>query len=134
MKLNLIACVLVWSIILGLACYLFGAHVQSNTDTAAQADQKEKERKQLKRKNLKALASGVRTQQAQAATDSNFQELRANYETDQHENPGIGCVLDPISLRRWNEANDQSDGAATRKPDGAVPATAPREGGGERSE
>lgn len=134
MKGGLIAGILVWSILLAIGAYLVGCHVQSNADTAAQADQKEKERKQLKRKNGKALAAGLRTEQAQAATDNTFQQLRADYETDQHKTPGIGCVLDPVSLRRWNEANAQSDGAAAGEPAGEVPAAPEGEAGRERGE
>lgn len=126
--------ILLWSIILGIGAFLFGCHVQSNADVAAQAKQKEIARKQLVRKNAKGLAVGVRTEQAQAATDSTFQQLRADYETDQHNTPGIGCVLDPLSLRRWNEANGQSDSTAPGEPDGEVPAAAEGESGRERSE
>jgi hypothetical protein len=134
MKANAVACILIWSIILAIGFYLIGCHFQSNADTAAQADQRERERKQLKRKNTKALAAGVHTEQAQAASDTAFQQLRADYETDQRTTPGIGCVLDPVSLRRWNEANAQSDGAAASEPDGEVPAAAEGEAGGKRGQ
>jgi hypothetical protein len=126
--------ILVWSILLAIGAYLFGCHVQSNVDIAGQADQKEVARKQLARKNTKGLAAGVRTEQAQAATDFTFQRIRADYETDQHNTPGIGCVLDPLSLRRWNEANGESDGTTPGEPDGQVPAAAEGESGRERGE
>lgn len=125
--------ILVWSIILGVGSYLFGCHVQSNADVAAQADQKELERKALKRKNSKGLAAGLRTEQAQAAADTTFQQLRSDYETDQRNTPGTGCVLDPVSLRRWNEANGQSDGPTAGEPAGEMPGTAEGEAGRERS-
>lgn len=128
------ALILVWSIILGIGSYLFGCHVQSNADIAAQAAEKETARIALKRKNVKGLAAGVKTENAQAASDATFQQLRADYETDQHNNPGIGCVLDPVSLRRWNEANGQSDGTTPGEPDGQVPAAAEGQAGRERGE
>ncbi len=134
MKPTTVVCILVWSIILAIGFYLIGCHVQSNADTAAQADQKEKDRKNLKRKNGQALGAGLRTEQAQAASDTTFQRLRADYETDQKQNPGIGCVLDLVSLRRWNEANAESDGGTASQSDGQVPAAAEGESGRERGE
>ncbi|MBA5605851.1 hypothetical protein H3H36_10815 [Duganella sp. FT3S] len=87
-----------------------------------------------RRKDAAAVASGLRTEKAQAATDHYFNNLRTEYETEQKSNPGIGCVLDPVSLRRWNDANAQSDGAAPGEPDGGLPAAAPPDGATERSQ
>lgn len=126
--------VLAWSILLGGASYKFGVRVQKNADLADQARSDKRDRKLAARKDRKALAAGVRTEHDQAATDSYFQRLRADYETDQHNNPGIGCVLDPVSLRRWNEANTQSADAAAGEPAGEVSPPAEGEGGGERRE
>ncbi|MBX9792942.1 MAG: hypothetical protein K2Y02_01445, partial [Burkholderiaceae bacterium] len=92
-----------------------------------------KEATAVKQKNVRALAVGVRTQQAQDEADTFFQHLRTEYENDQNK-PGTGCVLDPVSLRRWNDANAQSDGPATGEPDDEMPAAAESSSGAERSE
>lgn len=126
--------VLVWTILVAVCSFLFGCHVQSNADEDQKSKAKDAERTQLKRKNTKALAAGVRVEQVQAAADTAFQQLRSAYEAEQHDDPHAGCVLDPVSLRRWNDANAQSDGGATGEPDAEVPAAAEGEPGPERSQ
>lgn len=134
MKAWLIGGILAWSIVLAGSSYWYGGQVQANADKADQADAKELERKALKHKNTKALAAGVRTEKAQAVADASFQQIQSDYEIDQHTNPDIGCVLDPVSLRRWNEANGQSDSPAAGEPVGEVPAAAEGDAGRERGQ
>lgn len=106
-----------------------GAATAGNEVKAIQQAQKTSERKQRA-----GLAAGVRTEQAQAATNTYFDQLHTAYETDQQQHPGIGCVLDPVSLRRWNDANAQSsDGAASEFND-TVPDAPGAAAGTERSE
>lgn len=112
---------LAWSVTLSVGGYKFGAHVQSIEDQAAQAKGRDAEVAQAEVKQKKALAAGVRTEQAQAKTDVFFQTLRADYETDKTIYPITGCVLDPVSLRRWNAANAQSDDGAPGEPADGVP-------------
>jgi hypothetical protein len=125
---------LVWSIVFGAACYGFGVYVQSNASTAELVKDQKKDTQLTKAKNRKALAAGIRAEQAQVKTDTYFQHLRSDYETDQHNNPGIGCVLDPVSLRRWNDANAQSGSPAAGQPDHGLPQPTATEAGPERSE
>ena len=129
-----IAAALAWSLLLGGACYRLGAYVQTNINQAAQSKGQTKDANLAKRKNVKALAAGVRVEQAQDATAAFFSTLRTDYETDQQNHPGIGCVLDAVSLRRWNAANSQSDGDATTEPADDVPPAAAVNAGPERSE
>ena len=129
-----IAAALAWSLLLGGACYRLGAYVQTNINQAAQSKGQTKDANLAKRKNVKALAAGVRVEQAQDATAAFFSTLRTDYETDQQNHPGIGCVLDAVSLRRWNAANSQSDGDAATEPADDVPQAAAVDAGPERSE
>lgn len=125
---------LVWSVALSGAGYRFGVHMQANADQVEQDRKRDADAALAQRKSAKALAAGVRAEQAQANTDAFFQHLRADYETDQHNDPGIGCVLDPVSLRRWNDANAQSDGAPAGEPDDGMPQPAGPDAGPERGE
>jgi uncharacterized protein HemX len=118
---------LVWSIALVGGAFFYGGHVQKNADIAEQAQDQWNESEYLRLKNRKAVAAGIRTEKAQAKTDQFFQQLRAEYETDQREDPAIGCVLDPVSLRRWNQANAGPDGDATGDLDAGVQPPAPTE-------
>ncbi|MBC7857996.1 MAG: hypothetical protein H7Z39_04290 [Burkholderiaceae bacterium] len=125
---------LLWSVGLSMAGYKFGVHVQSIEGQVAQAKGRDVEVAQAEVKRGKALASGVRTERAQAKTDAFFQTLREDYEIDQTIYPNTGCVLDPVSLRRWNAANAQSDGGAPGEPADGVPEPSALEGGPERCE
>lgn len=87
-----------------------------------------------RRKDRAGLAAGKRTEQAQLNTDRFYQNLRTTYEDEQRNDSGIGCVLDPVSLRRWNEANAQSDAPAAGKSDDGLPQPASAEAGAERSQ
>lgn len=112
--------ILAWSIVLGIGSYFLGVHHQRNADVTQQAEEREIENEITRLRNKQSTASGIRTEQAQAKTDAFFQKVRADYETDQHKHPGIGCVLDPDSLLRWNQANTQSDSATAGESDGGV--------------
>ncbi|MFZ6644438.1 hypothetical protein ACO0LO_01870 [Undibacterium sp. TJN25] len=125
---------LAWSIVLGASAYAFGAWVEHNSTAAEQVKEVAQDVKATKTKNAKALAAGVHAQQALDATDAFYQHLRSQYETDQQQNPGIGCVLDPVSLQRWNDANAQSDSTAASEPDDDVPDAATTAGGPGRGE
>jgi uncharacterized protein HemX len=111
---------LMWSIALVVGAFFYGGHVQKNADIADQAQDQWNESEYLRLKNRKAVAAGIRTEKAQAKTDQFFQQLRAEYETDQRKDPAIGCVLDPVSLRQWNTANAGPDGDAAGEPDAGV--------------
>lgn len=106
--------------ILSVGSYTFGAHTQRNADIAEQAEQRDIENEIARHRNKQSTAAGIRTEKAQAKTDAFFQKLRADYETDQHNHPGIGCVLDADSLLRWNQANTQSGDGTAGQPDGEV--------------
>jgi preprotein translocase subunit SecF len=126
--------VLAWSLFLGIGGFALGYYMRGAAQVTKEAQTQDKEVKLKARKDGKALAVGIRTERAQAATDNAFQQIRANYETDQRKNPGAGCVLDADSLRRWNEANAQSDGDAASQPDGELPTPSESAAGGERGQ
>ncbi|WP_409482589.1 hypothetical protein [Noviherbaspirillum sp. ST 5-3] len=111
---------LLWSIALGGGAFVFGTHVQHNADIADQQTERENDAEILRIKNRKGVAAGVRTEKAQARNDQFFQKLRADYESDKKQHPAAGCVLDPVSLRRWNEANAGADGDAASEPAAGV--------------
>lgn len=129
-----VAATLAWSLLLGSACYRLGAYVQTNVAQAAQSKGQTKDARLAKRKNVTALAAGVRVEQAQDTTAAFFSTLRTDYETDQQNHPGIGCVLDAVSLRRWNAANSQSDRDTATEPADEVRPPAAIEGEPERGE
>lgn len=104
-----------------VACVCVGYFGRGMASMAREAKTASKDQRQAKRKNSAALSAGIRTEQAQAVTDTYFNKLRTDYENEKDRSPGIGCVLDPVSLRVWNDANAQSDGAAASKPDGGLP-------------
>lgn len=124
---------LLWSILLAGGAFYMGDHYATGQAATTELKIERKDAGVLKQKNSRALAAGVRTQQAQEASDAFFQQLRTEYENDQNK-PGVGCVLDPVSLRRWNDANAQSDGPAAGEPDDEVPAAAEGPAGPERRE
>lgn len=136
MKRLLIAAVaiMVWSIGLGTAAYLAGKSRQADADAAAQLVAVENDAETLRIKNRVGTASGIRTEKAQTKTDAVFSKIRSEYEADQRRDPSIGCVLDPVSLRLWNAAATQSDGATAGEPDGSVRDTADPAAGSERGE
>ncbi|AKU21889.1 hypothetical protein [Massilia sp. NR 4-1] len=118
-------------LLVGVAGFFAGRFSASVSCDAKEVTAERVDAKAKKRKDKRALASGVRTEQAQAKTDSFFNTLRTNYENDQRVDGHVGCVLDPVSLRRWNEANAQSDGRAASEPDDGMPEdTAAAEDGG----
>lgn len=118
-----------------VVCFCLGDHYASLRCTAKEAKAERQDAKQLQRKSHRALDAGIRAQQAQDATDAFFQQLQSAYETDQQNHPGTGCVLDPVSLQRWNAANAQSDSATAGEPDDTLPENAAgSETGGERGE
>lgn len=125
---------IVWSGMLGTGAFFLGDRYATAACTANEVKGERKDAKLLKQKNGRALAAGIRTEQAQDANDTFFQNLRTQYEADQNNKPGTGCVLDAVSLRRWNDANAQSDGPATGEPADEVPAAAEGEPGPERGE
>lgn len=125
---------LLWSIGLGTTAYLVGQKHQADADRTAQLAVAENDAETLRIKNRAATAAGIRTEKAQAKTDTIFQKIRRDYETEQRNDPAIGCVLDPVSLRLWNAANTQSDGAAAGEPDGRMRDAADIAAGAERSE
>lgn len=125
---------LLWSIGLGAAAYLAGQKHQSDADRAAQLAVAENDAETLRIKNRAATAAGIRTEKSQAKTETIFQKIRSDYEIEQRNDPAIGCVLDPVSLRLWNAANTQSDGAAPGEPDGRMRDAADPAAGAERSE
>ena len=125
---------LVWSIALGAASFMFGCHTQANADQAAQLEAADNAAETQRIKNRAALGAGLRAEKAQDKTDAIFQKIRNDYETEERKAPGIGCVLDPVSLRLWNEANTQSDGAAASELADGVPAAADPSAGRERGE
>lgn len=125
---------IVWSGLLGSGAFFLGDRYASAACVAREVQSERKDGKLLKQKNGRALAAGVRAEQAQDAADTFFQTLRTQYENDQHEHPGTGCVLDAVSLRRWNDANAQSDRAAAGEPADDMPAAAPAGQGDERGE
>ncbi|MYM80554.1 hypothetical protein GTP44_01085 [Duganella sp. FT50W] len=129
-----IAAFLAWTVAVGTGAFIGGIVVTNDAWQAKAVKTERKAGEKLARKNVKATAVGVRTEQAQDKTDQLFQTIKAEYETDQQNNPAIGCVLDPVSLRRWNAANAGSDGAASGEPDDEVPEAATSEGGPERGE
>jgi Flp pilus assembly protein TadB len=129
---TVVIAVLAWSLLLGIGGFALGYYLRGAAQVTKEAQAQDKEVKLKARKDSKALAAGIRTERAQAATDTAFQQIRANYETDQRKNPDAGCVLDADSLRRWNEANAQSDGGPASQPDGELPTPAESEAGGER--
>ena len=116
-----LAGLLLWSIALAGTAFMSGQRVQANADKAAQIEATEIDAENLRFKSRAALNAGLRTEQAQAKTDTIFQHIRTDYETQQRHDPAIGCVLDPVSLRLWNAANTQSDGAAASEPAGEMP-------------
>lgn len=128
------AAVLLWSIVLSTTSYLTGQKHQSDADRTAQLAVAESDAETLRIKNRAATAAGIRTEKAQAKTDTIFQKIRSDYEIEQRNDPAIGCVLDPVSLRLWNAANTQSDGAAAGEPDGRMRDAADPAAGAERSE
>lgn len=130
----IVAALLAWSLVLGGGCFALGYYIRGAVEVTKEAQTQGKEVKLKARKDRRALAAGVRTEQAQAKADTAFQRIRSDYEADQRKNPAAGCVLDADSLRRWNEANTQSDGGATGEPDGEVSAAAQGAAGRERSQ
>lgn len=129
---SLIIVFLVWSLILGAGSFFYGQHVQANSDVAGEVKQDAKDEKVADKKRTAAVQAGIRTEQAQVSTDTFFQHLSADYENQQLSNPGIGCVLDPVSLRVWNNANAQSDSDAPGEPSAEVQPAATIDGGPER--
>lgn len=125
---------LLWSIGIGSTTYLFGQKHQADTDQAAQLAVAENDAETLRIKNRAATAAGLRTEKAQTKTDATFVKIRNDYEIEQQANPAIGCVLDPVSLRIWNAANTQSDGAAASESAGGLRQSADPASGAERSE
>lgn len=125
---------LLWSIVLGTGAYLVGQKHQADADHAAQLAAAENDAETLRLKNRAATAAGIRTEKAQTKTDATFQKIRSDYETEQRNDPAIGCMLDPVSLRLWNAANTQSDPAAAGEPDAGLRDAADPATGTERGE
>jgi Sec-independent protein translocase protein TatA len=123
------AIALLWSLFMGVCGFSLGYYIRGAREVTKEVQAERKEAKQKDRKDRKAFAAGVRTEQAQAKADTAFQRIRTDYEADQRKNPGIGCVLDADSLRQWNAAAAQSDSQAAGQPDGEVPAAAEDQAG-----
>lgn len=122
---------LVWTLLaccggFGLGYYVRGARQATKEVQTLRTATVAKEKK-----DRQALAAGVRTEKAATGADQAFQKIRSNYEADLHKNPRAGCVLDADSLRRWNDANAESDTTAG-EPVGEVPAPAEAAAGAER--
>lgn len=124
---------LLWSILLASGAFYMGVRFATGQQAAGEVTVERKEAVTVRKKNTRALAVGVQTQKAQEAADAAFQHIRTEYEPNQNM-PGIGCVLDPVSLRLWNEANAQSDGNAPSQSDDELPAAAEGAAGSERGE
>ena len=125
-------------VLVSLACgvvgFAVGVHYAGLRHDAAMLKTERQVISVERKKSRAALAAGIRTEQAQDKTNAYFDQLQATYENDKKTDPTIGCVLDPVSLRRWNAANEQPD-EALREPDDELPGdVAAIEGGGRRGE
>lgn len=129
-----VVAVLVYSLVLGSSGVALGYYVRGAHEVTKELQAERKDARQKDRKDRKAFAAGVRTEQAQAKADTAFQRIRTDYEADQRKNPSIGCVLDADSMRQWNAAAAQSDSEAASQPDGEVSTTTKDEAGRQRGE
>lgn len=123
-----------WTAFVGVATFLVGVIATVNHYQLKEAKAETKALIKLARKSATATAVGIQTEKAQDKTDQTYQQIKSDYEADQQNNPAIGCVLDPVSLRRWNAANAGSDGATSGEPDDEVPTASTRESRPERGE
>lgn len=130
----IVAATLIWTAVSAGVGFAAGYYVRGTAAVTKETQEQTRATQQKARKDRKALAVGIRTEQAQIATDTAFQKIRSDYEADQRSNPHAGCVLDADSLRRWNEANAQSDRDATVEPDGSLSAAPATGTGRERGE
>jgi Sec-independent protein translocase protein TatA len=128
------AIALLWSLFMGVCGFSLGYYIRGAREVTKEVQAERKDANQKDRKDRKAFAAGVRTEQAQAKADTAFQRIRTDYEADQRKNPAAGCVLDPDSLRQWNAAAAQSDSEAAGQPDGEVPAAPDGEARRERGQ
>lgn len=123
-----------WTVLIGVGSFGAGVAITHKACQAKDVKSERKDKQLLARKNSQARAVGIKIEQAQDHTDQIYQQIKADYERDQQQNPGIGCVLDPVSLRRWNAANAQSDSAAGSEPDDEMPEATETATGPERGE
>ena len=123
---------LVWSLTVGGGGFALGYFVRDARQATKEVQTLRSATTTKARQDRKALAAGVRTEQANTGADHAFQTIRSDYEADLRKNPDAGCVLDADSLRRWNEANAESERDAPSQPAAAVPGAPEREAGTER--
>lgn len=123
---------LVWSLMVGSGGFALGYFVRGARQATKEVQTLRSAATSKARQDRKALAAGVRTEQANSGADHAFQTIRSDYEADLRKNPYAGCVLDADSLRRWNEANAESERDAAGEPAAAVPGAAERQTGTER--
>jgi len=126
-----VAAALVWTLLVCCGGFALGYTMRGARQATKEAQTLRTAAVAKEKKDGQALAAGVRTEKAATGADQAFQKIRSNYEADLHKNPRAGCVLDADSLRRWNEANAESN-AAAGEPAGEVPAAAEAAAGPER--
>ena len=123
---------LVWSLTVGSGGFALGYFVRGARQATKEVQTLRSAATTKARQDRKVLAAGVRTEQANTGADHAFQTIRSDYEADLRKNPDAGCVLDADSLRRWNEANAESERDAAGEPAAAVPGAPEGETGTER--
>lgn len=121
---------LVWSLLVGGSGFALGYLIRDLREASKEVQTLRTAATTKARQDRQSLQAGVRTARAHAGAEQTFQTIRTDYEADLRKNPDAGCVLDAVSLRRWNEANAESE----RDPAGALPSAAEGEGGAERGD
>lgn len=123
---------LVWTLLVGGTAFALGYALRGARQATKEVQTLQAAAVAKDRKNGKALAAGVRAAHATSGADLAFQKIRSDYEADLNKNPRAGCVLDADSLRRWNEANAESDAGAAGESAGGVPTATEAAAGTER--